>query len=1202
LPSCNAVGFILRTWTLTDIAGNTTIAIQTIWVQPVPRISVEVPDTLFCNGSTVNFTIDSLVISSGEVMYNLDVTYPVAVTGTLTDGSHQIIDISDLLTNNSDSHQTVTYRFSPYIQGKPGDPTCSNGIDTTIVIHLEPTAKVSHTLANDELCNGDNVLINLATVTNPFIGLEFNIDAIPTHPDISGFTDRSGLIVTDVITEPLTNSGDTARLVRYIISPVTLDLNGNQKCFGINDTVEVWVNPTPRVIPVNITPETCYGAPVNITLTSPTVMTSGVIRFDYTITETAPPPIVAGNRVGAVDVMPGTVLTFAYTNESDTLQSIFFNITPKVNFGVPCANGITVPAEVKIHARPLQNVIIKDSITCDGGSNGSLEAFPSKGAGPYMYYWTGPLGWTAQGIDLRIAENLIDGVYTTEVVDNLGCRNQVVDIELNEPNTDVVFYTSKLITCPGSHDAEFTLAMTEGDAPPFDFEILFNSTDLIASGTLTGLYMPVFIDSIGPGEYLLKITDANGCILARIINVYDPPPVVAQFDKSNFSGYNVTCAGYSDGSLRVSQITGRGAFTYQWSATGGGVIPAGMENDSILTGIPAGTYNLEVRDRMNCPFYFTEPITEPDGIDLLDTVYSWSPDHQFNISCFGRNDGSIDLTFDGGAGAYTYTWTGPPGATLVQNVEDQTGLIAGNYHLLVRDGNNCVRNYDFPLSEPDSVGIDVIKSWTPDNAYNISCNGEDGLINITVTGGSGPGTYGYLWKDTGNPAWQSTLEDQSIKAGVYRVYVTDANGCTTDRGVELTQPMPLELALTVSEITCLTAPVYNDGAIDLAVAGGRPVYTFNWSNGATSEDISALTSGNYSVTVTDDYGCISVIDTTLNLPEPLLVSVIRPSNRNGFDISCLGMSDGWLKVIPTTGLAPYTYEWRDQGGNIIGVTDSVGGLIESTYSVTVTDAHLCEAIESVTLHSPGQIGMNIVPLPSNGGGYNINCAGDASGRVNITPVNAAGPATYTWSDAGTGSARNDLRAGITYTVTIRDSNGCQAEGSVLLTEPDSLKITFTSVAPFCPESTDASITANVTGGEGIYSYEWSDGQTTQEASGLTAGRYRVTVTDFNGCAIADSLKIEPVNRICVGIPNAITPDGDGRNDDWNIGRIDLYPEAEVVIMNRWGEVVWISEKGYPVRWDGRAKNGNLLPIDSYHYVIDLKNGEKPIVGHVTIIR
>ncbi len=292
-----------------------------------------------------------------------------------------------------------------------------------------------------------------------------------------------------------------------------------------------------------------------------------------------------------------------------------------------------------------------------------------------------------------------------------------------------------------------------------------------------------------------------------------------------------------------------------------------MENDSILTGIPAGTYTLEVRDRMNCPFYFTETMTEPDGIDLLDTVYSWSPDNQFNISCFGRNDGSIDLTFDGGAGAYTYVWTGPPGATLVQNFQDQAGLIAGNYHLLVTDGNNCTRNYDFPLSEPDSVGIAVLQSWTPDNAFNIYCNGDNGTINITVTGGSGPATYGYIWKDVSNAEF-STMEDQpAIKAGSYRVYVTDANGCTTDRGIEMKEPQPLELSLTTSEITCLTAPAYNDGAIDLSVTGGQADYSYVWTGPAGANLVqnvanqTGLIEGNYNVSVTDDYGCIEDIDT-----------------------------------------------------------------------------------------------------------------------------------------------------------------------------------------------------------------------------------------------------------------------------------------------------------------------------------------------------
>jgi gliding motility-associated-like protein len=713
--------------------------------------------------------------------------------------------------------------------------------------------------------------------------------------------------------------------------------------------------------------------------------------------------------------------------------------------------------------------------------------------------------------------------------------------------------------------------------------------------------MPVNIPGVSPGEYLLKITDGNGCILPRIINVSDPPSVAAQFGKSNYSGYNISCKSYNDGSIWVSQISGRGSFTYLWTAADGGVVPVGMENDSILVGIPAGTYNLEVRDRRNCPFFFTEIITEPDGIDLLDTVYSWSPDGNFNISCFGRNEGALDLTFNGGAGAYTYAWTGPAGATLVQNKEDQTGLIAGNYHLLVRDANTCERNYDFTLTEPDSVGIEVLKSFTADSLYNISCTGEDGTINITVTGGSGAGTYNYSWKDAANVEF-STQEDQSVKAGTYRVYVTDANGCTTDRGVVMSEPLPLELVLNVTDITCLTAPAYNDGAIDLVVTGGQPAYIFNWSpNGETIEDISNLTEGNYSVTVEDNYGCIATIDTTLTRPEPLSITIIRPADRNGFDISCLGMSDGWLKSIPETGLAPYTYQWRDAGANIIAATDSVGGLSESTYTVTVTDALSCTITEPVTLTSPGQISMIVNITPSNGGGYDINCAGDASGRVDISPVNPAGAATYAWSDGGTGSSRNNLVAG-DHTVIITDNNGCAADSTFTLYEPDSLNITFTWVAPFCPESLDGTITADVTGGEGTYYYDWSSGQSTQEITGVTAGMYRVRVTDFNGCSATDSLTIESDNNICIGIPNAISPDGDGHNEFWNIERIALYPEAEVVIMNRWGEVVWFSPKGYPEPWDGRSSSGKELPMDSYHYAIDLHNGQKPIVGHITIIR
>ena len=197
----------------------------------------------------------------------------------------------------------------------------------------------------------------------------------------------------------------------------------------------------------------------------------------------------------------------------------------------------------------------------------------------------------------------------------------------------------------------------------------------------------------------------------------------------------------------------------------------------------------------------------------------------------------------------------------------------------------------------------------------------------------------------------------------------------------------------------------------------------------------------------------------------------------------------------------------------------------------------------------------------------------------------------------------DLPAG-NYIVSIKDLNNCRASDKFTLTEPDSLKVTFDNIKlPYCPDKPDGSVQAKAQGGEIIvdYAYKWSDNSTVGTLTDVAAGKYTVTVTDANDCSVSNSLDMLPLHNTCLVIPNAISPNGDLVNDVWNKGQIDLYHLTEVKIFNRLGQLVWKSGTGYAQPWDGTS-NGTPLPIDSYHYIIDLHNGSRPLIGNVTILK
>ena len=329
---------------------------------------------------------------------------------------------------------------------------------------------------------------------------------------------------------------------------------------------------------------------------------------------------------------------------------------------------------------------------------------------------------------------------------------------------------------------------------------------------------------------------------------------------------------------------------------------------------------------------------------------------------------------------------------------------------------------------------------------------------------------------------------------------------------------------------------------------------------------------------------------------------IIPSNYNGVNVSCFGRSDGSLNVVLPGDPGDASISWSGPN-DFKATTATITDLVAGQYNLVVVDKNMCTARQTFDLIQPGKLSILFEPSLSISGGYNINCYDEKTGSITATAINSVGNVNYLWSDGSLASIRTDLGAG-TYQLAITDGNNCAAAASQQLTAPQAIKVLSEIIRPFCGEKPDGTINIKPEGGDdsGVYYYKWFDNSTENYITNLVPGIYNVEVTDRNRCSVKESIEIKPERDYCIIMPEAFSPNEDGINDDWEIINIDLYPNSDVTIYNRWGQSVWRSEKGYKTRWTGNNSNGKELPLDSYHYVIDLHNGSRVLIGTVTIIR
>ncbi len=526
-----------------------------------------------------------------------------------------------------------------------------------------------------------------------------------------------------------------------------------------------------------------------------------------------------------------------------------------------------------------------------------------------------------------------------------------------------------------------------------------------------------------------------------------------------------------------------------------------------------------------------------------------------NPSCTGKQDGNLKVKIFGGTEPFKYKWSN------ADTTNEIHSLSAGKYTVTVTDHEGYIKIASQVLVDP-SLSFQV---------KNPSCaRYSDGEIKLTVTGGSEPFKYNWSTTDT-------TKDIQYLKTDIYTVTVIDKLGCVLIASQSVTDSSGMKISYDVNRPSC---PGFHDGSIEVFIIGGLEPYMYSWGKQSSSKKIDSLASGTYNVRITDKKGCKLLEKIVLNEPPEIMLLF------NKTDLTCQQVQDGQIRLFVSGGDPPYKYLW-----NTYETTKDIQNLKTGTYTVTVSDLKGCSIKDSVIINNNLDIQFQFDKT-------DVSCFDSNEGSIQLNTQGGKPPFKFIWSNGKTSEYIENLSAG-TYTVTVSQSNTCFKIDSVRIHHTAPISISLITKDPNCSLNSNGSIRASIQGGTEPYSFKWSNMEATDIISNLNTGTYILTVTDANNCMAMDTAVLKSTDQSCLEIFSAFTPNGDGKNDVWNIRDIYMYPNCTVNVYDQWGICVFNS-KGYQTPWDGKYK-GNLLPSATYYYIINLGNGVD-YTGSVSILK
>lgn len=606
------------------------------------------------------------------------------------------------------------------------------------------------------------------------------------------------------------------------------------------------------------------------------------------------------------------------------------------------------------------------------------------------------------------------------------------------------------------------------------------------------------------------------------------------------------------------------------------------QSGAVISELEPGTYEVTVTSTTGCEYSGMYNII--DAPELVVSQFDF-----LDLQCGSNTLATIEVLPEGGAPPYIYDWGNGPSPNPVL---EQVG--PGNYAVTVTDNGGCIAEGSIEVEAFPELVVTA-------SQIEPSCiGGQTGVAQVDISGGNP--NYQIQWDD---PLSQTTELANGLAAGTYTILVTDANDCQVNTSVIISEVQVLELDFDQSDASCSGE---NDGSATVIVSGGGPSYNYAWDDPQNQTQATAtnLLPGTYTVTITDQDGCMNVGQANLSDAPGMSIEITTEN------ISCFGENDGRATVSVEGGTPNYSYHWLPP---INGTTHEISHLAPGTYTVLVSDANGCEQTVEFSITEPASI--EILP-----GEWTFpDCDNNWPATASVVVSGGHPPYRYLWETGDTSATVASYEAGF-YQVRVSDQNDCEevGEAEIQVFEFDLMNLGLTTdpergTSYLCiGDEIELQLEAN----NELRSIHWN---TTAQLDCydclvvnthlLEATTFEVQVEDIYGCP-GDAYTFIVVNPECgVYIPNVFSPNGDGINDLFYIAsKSGELMIKSFLIFDRWGALVYSGCTDCPINdpnhgWDGQYK-GKAASVGVYVYAIELAvpGQAAPILlkGDITLVR